>query len=208
MGAFDQLEVKPPQHTYSDLQESLVLLYESDVTDNTAFGVPSALTDVIGTEGFQNAAQRTVVSHGNGRDLVLGFVGKGADNATAFGRVWGTRAIRERRGTRGRAIQTMPFLVAAFDLLLSARTGVAGTSKGDPVLDTAYRYVDTITLTDDRTLGTNAIGKLGPGSGSVGATTPDDTPQFLKIDGLGWQSFLIELRIGTATGINALAAWL
>lgn len=160
--------------------------------------LPGASSNIIGLGRLADpAAPRS-------RGCELTFFGAGADNATGNYRVWQVKRGRAGFATLGGNDLELAFLGGGTFTLSTAVGAAAATT----VLSTE-RIADTVTWTQ----GTASTSPKGMGdaleavygSPAAAAYSPaDNTPGRLFVPELGNGDLLIELWVGTATGVNCV----
>ncbi len=147
-----------------------------------------------------HAASR-VFPHDDGSSLESIFAITGDDNATLNVRLWGLLPIvasPPRVAGDDRVYQWVRQPIVQATITAGTKVGVATSNDLPSVLTASARYVDTIAVTWDRTVGPLTARTSGPIDANGSALTPDNEPVALVVDPRGFP--LLEWEVGTGSG--------
>lgn len=183
----------------------LALINETWLTNTTALAtLGSGIVDVVDfwdgnryltpPQDVAASGRRVVGPTGNSL-LTLVPVGIGGDNESGAFRVWVWRRIVAPNRSKG-PVQWLKTLLCQGTFTLCTKVGIAGG-----ILGATVRYADTISISNDRSLGPDQVRLL--------QGTADESPAMLVVDTLGQLVEIEGTRNGSiATSYNWLIGWL
>lgn len=184
--------------------DSFLAMSTAGSTNTSALTAIASIVDTLTEPATSLSAGRFVNASPPGGLCLVALAGIGADNDTGTVRILTWHKFRLPGSD---VVQYVPRIVFEGSIVLGTRTGIAGG-----VLGTTYRWVDTITPTNDGGLNTSRVRIIGrdgsgassdTGTGASGAANvADQCPAWIAFDRLNADYVEVQTRgTGTTTTI-------